>query len=59
MYKDKGGKIYLGPLWDFDGAFCYAGGGENSYFGNSNYHISTHPFFYSAKSRRRGKAEIL
>jgi spore coat protein CotH len=45
MYKDKGGKICLGPLWDFDGAFCYAGNGENIYFGNSDYRIPMHPFF--------------
>jgi spore coat protein CotH len=45
MYKDKGKKICLGPLWDFDGAFCYAGNGENVYFTNSNYRISMHPFF--------------
>ncbi|MDR0718479.1 MAG: CotH kinase family protein [Treponema sp.] len=44
MYKDKGGKICLGPLWDFDGAFCYSGSG-NIYFKNSDYHISMHPFF--------------
>jgi hypothetical protein len=45
MYKDSGGKISLGPLWDFDGAFCYEGGGENVYFTRSNYRISMHPFF--------------
>jgi spore coat protein CotH len=45
MYKDKGGKICLGPLWDFDGAFCYAGNRENVYFGDSDYRISIHPFF--------------
>jgi hypothetical protein len=45
MYKDKGGKICLGPLWDFDSAFCYAGNSENIYFENSNYHIPMHPFF--------------
>jgi spore coat protein CotH len=45
MYKDKGGKICLGPLWDFDGAFCYAGNGENIYFGNTDYRIPMHPFF--------------
>jgi spore coat protein CotH len=37
MYKDndKDGKICLGPLWDFDGAFCYEGNGANVYFTNS------------------------
>jgi spore coat protein CotH len=45
MYKDKGSKICLGPLWDFDGAFCYASSGENIYFGNSDYRIPMHPFF--------------
>jgi spore coat protein CotH len=50
MYKDKNkdgkdGKICLGPLWDFDGAFCYEGNGGNVYFTSSNYHISMHPFF--------------
>lgn len=31
MYKDKGGKIKLGPLWDFDWAFGYEDG-STAYF---------------------------
>jgi spore coat protein CotH len=45
MYKDEGGKICLGPLWDFDSAFCYSRNRENVYFKNSNYRIAMHPFF--------------
>ncbi|KAA6329200.1 hypothetical protein EZS27_021972 [termite gut metagenome] len=29
MYKKKGGKICMGPLWDFDWAFGYNGSGQN------------------------------
>jgi spore coat protein CotH len=45
MYRDKNGKICMGPLWDFDGAFSYSGNSENVYFKNSDYRISMHPFF--------------
>jgi hypothetical protein len=34
MYKGKGGKIYMGPLWDFDWAFGYSDGGQ-AYFNNA------------------------
>jgi hypothetical protein len=44
MYKDKNGKIFLGPLWDFDWGFSYSGWG-NVYFESSNYRIGLHPFF--------------
>jgi hypothetical protein len=37
MYKDKGGKISMGPLWDFDWAFGYDGTGivDYIYFRNA------------------------
>jgi spore coat protein CotH len=35
----------MGPLWDFDGAFSYAGDGENIYFERTDYRIRLHPFF--------------
>jgi hypothetical protein len=34
MYKRQGEKICMGPLWDFDWAFGYSGGGQN-YFNSS------------------------
>jgi hypothetical protein len=51
MYKEKDKKdkppsrICMGPLWDFDSGFDYAGDNGNVYFGNSNYRINLHPFF--------------
>jgi spore coat protein CotH len=45
MHKDKDGKIFMGPLWDFDSGFSYSGGGQNVYFESSDYRISLHPFF--------------
>ncbi|MDR3333839.1 MAG: CotH kinase family protein [Treponema sp.] len=45
MHKDKDGKIFMGPLWDFDSGFSYSGGGTNVYFESSRYRIRQHPFF--------------
>jgi spore coat protein CotH len=45
MYRDKGKKIHMGPLWDFDSGFSYSGGGNNIYFDSSDYRIVLHPFF--------------
>lgn len=43
MYQDKGGKIKMGPLWDFDAGFSY-GGGDLDYFEFTD-DRSLHPFF--------------
>jgi spore coat protein CotH len=44
MYKDKNGKISMGPLWDYDWAFGYAGGGH-TYFTTADGRIMGHSFF--------------
>ena len=44
-YKDKGGKISMGPLWDFDWGFGYATFGH-SYFTNYHMYVYKHDFFY-------------
>lgn len=44
MYKDAGGPIGLGPLWDFDWAFGYGGIGHQ-YFLQANSLVAMHPFF--------------
>lgn len=33
LYKEKGGKLYLGPLWDFDLSLGNANEGEETYYG--------------------------
>ncbi|MDR2580477.1 MAG: CotH kinase family protein [Fibromonadaceae bacterium] len=44
-YKEnKDGKISMGPLWDFDWAFAFAGTGH-AYFGYSSGRPSRHSFF--------------
>jgi hypothetical protein len=45
MHKDKDGKIFMGPLWDFDGGFSWSGEGTNVYFESNRYRIKQHPFF--------------
>jgi uncharacterized repeat protein (TIGR02543 family) len=44
MYKDKNGKISMGPLWDFDWAFNY-NPDTKLYFTSYEYHSGKHPFF--------------
>ncbi|MDR1308164.1 MAG: CotH kinase family protein [Treponema sp.] len=44
MYKDKDGKINMGPLWDFDWGYGYSGRG-NKYFIQTDYRNEIHPFF--------------
>jgi hypothetical protein len=45
MYKDKGdAKISMGPLWDFDWAFSYAGSGY-AHFTSSTGRSGKHAFF--------------
>jgi spore coat protein CotH len=44
MYKDKNGKISMGPLWDFDWGFGYTGSGNN-YFKSPTGRNNIHPFF--------------
>ncbi|KAA6305558.1 hypothetical protein EZS27_042789, partial [termite gut metagenome] len=36
MYKRQGGKIGMGPLWDFDWAFGYSGEGQNYFYSSSD-----------------------
>ncbi|MCL2267729.1 MAG: CotH kinase family protein [Chitinispirillia bacterium] len=43
-YKDKGGKVSMGPLWDFDWAFSYLGYGH-LYFTSSYTDVVRHSFF--------------
>jgi hypothetical protein len=45
LYKDAGGKISFGPLWDFDWAYGYAGGGGHQYFATVTGLLPKHPFF--------------
>ena len=33
LYKEKGGKLFLGPLWDFDLSLGNANEGEETYYG--------------------------
>lgn len=44
MYKNVDGPIGLGPLWDFDWGFAYAGFGHQ-YFLSANWLVELHPFF--------------
>jgi len=49
MYKDKDGKISMGPLWDFDWAYGYSSSyGWTGYFNNPTYelHISSWRTFF-------------
>jgi len=49
-YKDKGGKISLGPLWDFDCGFGYNYQSTHEYFRDYSGFIQKHQFlqrFYS------------
>jgi len=43
-YKDKGGKISLGPLWDFDCGFGYNYQSTHEYFRDYSEFILKHPF---------------
>jgi hypothetical protein len=43
-YKDKGGKISLGPLWDFDCGFGYNYQSTHEYFREHWGFIQKHPF---------------
>jgi hypothetical protein len=42
-YKDKNGKISMGPLWDFD--WAYASGGTHTFFKNYAGYSNKHSFF--------------
>jgi hypothetical protein len=44
MYKDIGGKISMGPLWDFDWGYGYSGNG-NVYWKNYRFRNGVHAFF--------------
>ena len=43
VYKDKGGKISWGPLWDFD--YAYTGYGTHTFFTKFTGRSDKHPFF--------------
>jgi len=46
LYRDRGGKISMGPLWDFDWAFSYTGEGfGHTYFSSFDSHSLRHAFF--------------
>jgi len=60
LYKDYGGKISMGPLWDFDWAFGYIGYGIThfiDYTGRSDRHSFFNRFFedpvFTAKYKER------
>jgi len=45
-YKpDQNGKICMGPLWDFDWAYGYAGGVQHDYFTRYTNRLERHVFF--------------